>query len=489
MDNQPIEILSWRPRVVLSSVTILGIFSVLVFATGLRVTGPELSWDALDYAQVARQLVRTGEATSKFLVIVPDDFYSDRYNSNWPNLIRPRLPVAAIAFFFTLFGVSELTIVLWSAVFYVGTVIAIYLVFRTHFGDPYALSAAVIFAASKCGAQYARSGLTESAAMFFLVIALGLVPLSRTFVPFLSGLSIGLAWMIRPVAIAWALGLLFVFLFWRHRKRALFMTGGFAVVLITASAAGWNGNSAPLATNLAMRVGSPVEAYGGLVQFASEHAPAIAVKWVHEAARPLAYLFRFGEIPLFSAIAPFALFFTISRAQREIRDALIAVVGVNFLLLSALFSGDAFVGPLRYYDVFAPVALPFSVQLLHRSVTMLRLPKRMLWPICALFLAGLLFQSIRNPFRARGYSVGHAILADHVGKADVVTVTTRVNGPAVAWYSDRYVVLPPPGETTSYYRRHGISPVYRLQQSDEPLERPFVHRVADLPGCLVLLRR
>src|SRR5438094_825927 len=107
---------------------LLCLFALGLFAISMKVTGPQLAWDGRDYAQVARQIARGEGQTTKVLYSYLLPQMADV--KQWPNLFRPPFPVFLMSLGFRAFGVSELTAVLWSGLFYVGTVVMIFVCFQ-----------------------------------------------------------------------------------------------------------------------------------------------------------------------------------------------------------------------------------------------------------------------------------------------------------------------------------------------------------------------
>ena len=95
--------------------------------------------------------------------------------------------------------------------------------------------------------------------------------------------------------------------------------------------------------------------------FVLHHPLEMLAKVLHEAARVCMYLFQFGNITLFSAMSIFALFLPAQPVERDARNITIALVFLTAAALAFLTEGDAFVGPLRYFDVFTPLLLPWGV--------------------------------------------------------------------------------------------------------------------------------
>jgi 4-amino-4-deoxy-L-arabinose transferase-like glycosyltransferase len=239
----------------------LSVIAVLAFSLTLKITGPQLSWDGQDYAQLARQLARGQGHTTK--VLISSFAQDDRDDQDWPSTFRPPFPVFLTSLSFKLFGVSDTTAVLWSGLFYVGTVCLIFLGFEPIHGAEVALISALIFALSGCGLIYARSGLTEPSAMFFLLLGFALA-VNKDSAPWslMAGVSLCLCALNRPIAYLWAVVILGYAFFRnpnRHRGITRLCLGsvGFVLPLLFVKfVLHWQGGGHDLfAVNLASGIG------------------------------------------------------------------------------------------------------------------------------------------------------------------------------------------------------------------------------------------
>jgi 4-amino-4-deoxy-L-arabinose transferase-like glycosyltransferase len=489
-----IELRAKRVTIVL----FLSITAVSLFALTLKITGPQLSWDGQDYAQLARQLARGEGHTSKVLI---SSFAQDvRDEQAWPSTFRPPFPVFLTSLSFKLFGVSDTTAVLWSGLFYVGTVGLIFLGFEPIHGAEVAFISALIFALSGCGLIYARSGLTEPSAMFFLLLGFALA-VNKDSGPWalLAGASLSLCALNRPIAYLWAVVVL-GYPFFRNSSRDRRLTrlclGGVGFVLpllFIKFGLHWNGGGHDLfAVNLASRIGDESLAAQSPVRFVFRHPFEMLAKVMHEAMRVCMYLFQFGNIPLFSALSIFALFLPAQPAQRDARNMTIALVGLTAAALTFLTEGDAFVGPLRYFDVFTPLLLPWGVSAFRsflRSPT--GAPNYVTWCLFALYLLGTGSQAIRDPF-ARLHSSDQAVyreLSEIVPEKQVVAAAT-VNVPSIAWYGDRKAVFLEGDieNSLSVLRQNGIAVEWYLGKESDQIPIGF-RKTRQWPGGFVLFRR
>jgi 4-amino-4-deoxy-L-arabinose transferase-like glycosyltransferase len=484
----------------LAIVLFLSATAVLAFALTLKVTGPQLSWDGQDYAQLARQLARGEGQTSK--VLLSSLAQSARDDEPWPSLFRPPFPVFLTSLSFRWFGINDTTAVLWSGLFYIGTVVLIFLGFESICGTRVALLSAIIFALSGCGLIYARSGLTEPSAMFFLLFGF-LVAVNKHFA--LSavwvGASLSLCALNRPVAYLWTVVILGYLFVCRNssRQQRLSQLGlgsiGFLIpLLLVKFALHWKlGGGELFASNLASRIGDPALAMQSPVSFVLHHPLEMLAKVLHEAARVCMYLFQFGNITLFSAISIFALFLPVQPVQRDARNITIALVFLTAAALAFLTEGDAFVGPLRYFDVFTPLLLPLGVSafltlLNHRS----NVRNYAIFGLLGFYLLGSGAQAIRDPF-AHLHSSEQAIfreLHEIVPETEVIAATGSVNVPSIAWYGDRRTVFIERDieNSLSVLSQKRIPVKWYFGKDSDQIPRGFL-KLKQWPGGFVLFRK
>lgn len=482
----------------LAIVSLLSAIAVLAFALTLRITGPELSWDGQDYAQLARQLVRGEGQTSK--VLLSSLAQTARDDEPWPSLFRPPFPVFLTSLSFRMFGVSDTTAVLWSGFFYIGTVVLIFLTFEPIHGAKVALLSAVIFALSGCGLIYARSGLTEPSAMFFLLCGFCVVVNKYFGIAAVgAGASLGFCALSRPVAYLWAVVILGLIVCRSSRQQRLPQLGLFSVgflipFLFVRFALHLKGGGHELfALNLASRIGDRVLAMESPVNFVLRHPLEMLAKGLHEITRVFMYLFQFGNITLFSALSIFALFLPARPVERDARNFTIAVIFLTAAALAFLTEGDAFVGPLRYFDVFTPLLLPWGVSafvafLNHRS----GIRKYAIVGLLGLYLFGAGAQAIRDPF-ARLHSSGQAIfreLHEIVPESEVIAATGSVNVPSIAWYGDRRAVLLESDIEScfSLLSQEGIPVKWYFGKDTDQIPRGFL-KFKQWPGGFVLFHK
>ena len=355
-------------RVLLAGV--VGIIAVAALLFFLHTVGPILSFDGKSYAQIARQIARGQGMTSKVIgrVEMTD---RDLDPSQWRNRVRPPAPVYMEAWMFRLAGVNDLAATLWPAMFSVATAVMIFWFAEPLFGAAIAFVSGVAFALSPTGLMYPAAGLTEPAAMFLLIVSVVLLLRFRTaWAAALIGLSMALCALTRPVAYLWTVVLLAAWI-WRAQAEgrrwiaavAALGISFLAPLLLVSHLVHWEGGRLLLAINLAWRTnGSLQEALRSPTAFVLHHPGALARKVFIELGRVGAYAFRFGNVLLFSPLALFGL--AMRRTEPPVRLARALILSLllsNALALSVLNEGDAFAGPLRYFDVFVPLLLPWGV--------------------------------------------------------------------------------------------------------------------------------
>jgi len=418
-------------------------------------------------------------------------------NAPWPNLLRPPVPVFMIALFFKLFGVTDTSTVLWSGLFYAGTVALVFWTFEPLLGRTVALVSSLAFAVSRCGLVYARSGLTEPSAMFLLVLTMGLIVRFRgRWATFAAGAALGLCSLSRPAAYAWMIALSVCILIDSDKSvrdrvwRVVLVLGG---LLLPVLAAGWllhwKAGRGLLAINLAYRVGNGSEAMQNPMAFVLHHPAALLQKSVYQIARPLVYFFRFGDVLLFSALAPFGLLLDWKERSHDFaHHFVILAISVMAAGLAFLTEGDAFAGPLRYFDVFTPLLLPWGVLALMKLFG--QYPSKLGFvSVLGLFLTGMAVQSVRDPFDSnrRAMLSVYATVQSIVPAKEIVGATGAVVPPAVAWYSDRRsVFLVDPNLDIAELLHNGIAIEWLLASDSDIVPESFVP-VKRWPGGVLLL--
>jgi hypothetical protein len=336
--------------------------------------------------------------------------------------------------------------------------------------------------------------------MFFLLCGFLFVVTMQSYLSaFLGGLSLGLCALNRPIAYLWGIVLIGHILAARdsdvrpRRRAALGILGLLGPLLLLKFIFHWSGGGQPLfALNLAVRVGDPKLAIQSPVAFAFQHLGAMSRKFLYEMARFWVYLFQFGSITLFSALSVFSLFLPVRPSQRDARNVTIALVFTTAAALSFLTVGDASVGPLRYFDVFTPVLVPWGVTALLALFPPTGARKYLIFGLVGVYLAGAAFQAIRDPF-ARAHSSEKEVfkdLANLVPDKEIVAAKGDVNVPSIVWYGDRRTVLIDGDIESSLtqLRERGIPIDWYFGRESDEIPRGF-SEVREWPGGFVLYRK
>jgi hypothetical protein len=216
-------------------------------------------------------------------------------------------------------------------------------------------------------------------------------------------------------------------------------------------------------------------------------------KAIHELGRPVVYLFDFGGVTLFSALGLFGvvLLRADSDGQRTLRRITIAMIAMNALFLAPLMSGDAFVGPLRYFDVFVPLLVPWGVLAFGRLLEQSDAPRWAIVLMLLLFLAGLGVQSARDPFAA-SKAVPLSMVADIRGivpRDDVMIASSLAT--ALAWYADRRNIstFVDSGQAVATLDKLGLDVRWYFAGLDDPPPPGFSLVREWRPGGFALWRR
>ena len=477
--------------------------SVAAFALTLRITGPELSWDGKDYAQLARQVARGEGYTTKVLEPEMIDAVErqGKLPGPWVNVFRPPLPVLAMALCFKTFGYSDLAAVLWSGGFYVLSTAVLFLACTPLFGYRAGFLAGLVFLVSRCGLVYARSGLTESAAIFFLLIVFWIVVTQRPGIQWalLAGTAMGACWLARPIASAWLLAAV-PFVCWdpdrptwtrAGRRLAAALAGFLLAVLVSQYALHWPSTNVLMSINVAYRVGPAEEVMKSIPHFVLTHIPGMLRKYLHEILRPTLYLFQLGGFELFFALIPFSLIQMGDVRQSRARAFLVTLFVVNAGALGFLTAGDAFVGPLRYFDVLAPMGLPWAAAFVLRwNGTLGGWRQPAFYVLLLVYLCGSAMQSVRDPFVKPVPRSMYEALSRSVNDAETIAVSADLDPPGVAWYSDRRALSVPSDrqQAVEAAEKKGARVNWFLRPDRDPVPPGFA-LARMFPGGIALYRR
>ncbi len=138
--------------------------------------------DAAKFADIARNIVNGGGYTSNFSFFNSQALGINQLTSvsKW---IPPAMPLV-IAGFFKVFGISDLSVVLTSSLFYVGLVAVTFLLGKKVWGNLVGFLAAASVAFNVNFLEYAASGASETLFSFEIVLGWVKIPPLRV-CPFL----------------------------------------------------------------------------------------------------------------------------------------------------------------------------------------------------------------------------------------------------------------------------------------------------------------
>ena len=144
---------------------------------------------------------------------------------------------------FRLFGVSEVTLILWQLVYYAATLLLTYLCAGRAFGQRASLLALLVMASLPVFAIQATVVFSDITELFFITLSFWLFvaatrdPENRAML-WVSGAAVGCAWLTRETTIALILtyGLLFLKGWGIQRTRYFLLGAGFAVVVLAEAA-------------------------------------------------------------------------------------------------------------------------------------------------------------------------------------------------------------------------------------------------------------
>lgn len=178
--------------------------------------------DAMDYAQIGRNLWRSGWQWGVTTSEVTPLALSVSARMPFLNLLRAPLWPAALAAGFGLFGVSDWTVGLVNAFFYFAALPLLYLLGRRLFARRVGIAAAAVYAASPWILTFSVNGMSESLFVFLWLATLYLVvlacePKRGLGWPLVAGLAAGLAYLTRYNALLLS-PLIALYLFWVPRS-------------------------------------------------------------------------------------------------------------------------------------------------------------------------------------------------------------------------------------------------------------------------------
>ncbi len=195
--------------------------------------------NAADYAQAARHLARGEGFTTS--VVTPLSLRTVPRLDHHPELTRPPLHTCVVALCILIGGANDRAVAMGSVVFYLLTLLLVYLIARRAFGDQIGVFAVLISLFSVPLLEQAIAGLEVSLLTFLVTLVLGLMlwwevsgrPDGWRW-PVAAGIVLGLGYLTRYEAISF---LVLVIVYWlladrrRAARRILLTVACFAVVV------------------------------------------------------------------------------------------------------------------------------------------------------------------------------------------------------------------------------------------------------------------
>jgi len=213
------------------------------------------------------------------------------------------------------------------------------------------------------------------------------------------------------------------------------------------------------------------------------------LKFLHEIARPVVYLFQIGGLNVFSGLSVFGLFLVPTPGpQRDTRNIAVLLFSATWVALAFLTEGDAFAGPLRYLDVFAPLFIPWGVAGLLLFASSKR-RQYTLTGLIVLYWLGAGVQAIRDPFAQRnaGQVEIYRQLATMIPTQDTLAASMDLDVPGIVWYADRRAVIMEGSleDGMAILNRNGLHPTWYFGKDSDPVPTGF-GKFKQWPGGLVL---
>ncbi|HXV19185.1 MAG TPA: glycosyltransferase family 39 protein [Candidatus Omnitrophota bacterium] len=188
--------------------------------------GSLASWDEGLYASVAKGILKSGDWLNLSLDGKP-----------WAD--KPPLAIWATAFFYKLFGVSEFTARLFSALCGIGTVIVTFLIGKKLFNRWTGFMGALVLLSSSHFLRFARFGMLDAPLTFFLSLALYFFWLGHERNRYLifSGIAIGLAVMTKGFAAFFVFPIIFLYCLWADEWQVLTRSSYWVGIMIAVGIA------------------------------------------------------------------------------------------------------------------------------------------------------------------------------------------------------------------------------------------------------------
>src|SRR3989344_3159642 len=152
--------------------------------------------DGAKYADIARSIVQGNEFSSSF----------NFWGANNAQVIQPGMPLA-IAGFFKIFGISDLSVIATSSFFYLLLVLTTYLLGKKLFGELVGLLSAIAMAANINFLEYAASGASETLFAFEIILGAYFLILRKRWADILGFITLMAMYFPKPQAFIYIAGL------------------------------------------------------------------------------------------------------------------------------------------------------------------------------------------------------------------------------------------------------------------------------------------
>jgi 4-amino-4-deoxy-L-arabinose transferase-like glycosyltransferase len=445
--------------------------------------------DALDYAQVGRQLYQGKGFTSLHIFAYELPLLKEKgfLNKEFPILHRFPLPCVLDALSFFLFGPSEFAVAFASGIFYLLSIPVIFLLAKRVFGQSVGLASTLIFILSREMLSQSITGMTEAAAVFFFLSLLLLLSDSAGHSSnryFWAGIVLGLACLNRSNTFFF-LPVLGVAIYLRNHRYRIRSSATFLVAALLVMAP-WFLRNALVAGDPLLPVASRrffLSGYGVRI-FQDMDAPDLLgalqdqpgrtlEKWV----RNVSLLLHLPDLPfeyLFIPVLLLSYLFPLGTGARRTRN-----LGVVLFLVQVAVLSLGYVVP-RYYVIYALLGMVYAVGTISALLGRFFPQPRALFPV----LSGALIIILAFPL-ARNLTTGSRKGRDQVAEDMHVTqallargsLVASIQSPQVAWYGGfRSLKLPDSPEELLQINRQ-YRPVDAIYLS------PRIGRRKDLERC------
>lgn len=214
-------------------VSALGIVLVSIFFVfsyfKLKTMGYLSFSDGAKFALVAKNLIEGGGYGSDFTFYSGNLFAVD-FSKPFIASGIPFLVPVILSLFFRVLGVSDFSVIIFSATFYIFLILATYLLAKRIFGNMTGILSALAIASDVDFLNYATSGASEMVYTFLALASLLLIFENKKWSDILFFPSLLLLYLTRPQGIVFILAFLFVWLMYKFSlKKALTYFLGFLI--------------------------------------------------------------------------------------------------------------------------------------------------------------------------------------------------------------------------------------------------------------------